>query len=112
VSCGDGVTNTSAGEECDGGPGCLEDCTLEPSACSGEIIIANGEECHTGVEDQDYGAVCLSDAIAGCYTDFPNHGKVASCSAKVLNNADLTLEEHTAIQACVGQSDKGKKVKP
>lgn len=30
VSCGDGYTNITAGEECDGGGGCDPDCTLVP----------------------------------------------------------------------------------
>ena len=29
VSCGDGYTNITAGEECDGGVGCNPDCTLQ-----------------------------------------------------------------------------------
>jgi hypothetical protein len=29
VSCGDGYTNTTAGEACDGGVGCNPDCTLQ-----------------------------------------------------------------------------------
>jgi MYXO-CTERM domain-containing protein len=43
--CGDGIVNVSAGEECDGGPGCSPECTLP---LCGNGVIDPGEACDDG----------------------------------------------------------------
>jgi cysteine-rich repeat protein len=55
AECGDGTVNTTAGEECDGGPDCDDQCKF--AAVCGNGVIEDGEDC----DDSGQSATCDVD---------------------------------------------------
>ena len=96
VSCGDGVTNATAGEECDSAGEVTSECNSDCTAAScgdGVVNTTAGEECDNGAANNDATAdACRTDCqLASCGDGVTDDGE--SCDNGAANS-------NTEVNAC------------